>query len=159
MHPLLRYNQTTSRPALARVCVVDMWPRALAVLALIVQLFVTVPAFASNGTMIEICSEFGSVYIEVDLTDGQGGGDADCADCGDCMLCATSLTAMPHGSATSVEPLLAAACVGLTAAQTKGPVQSCTWPETRGPPAASDMITDRATGAIMANFPLDGGAL
>lgn len=130
-----------------------------ALIALILQLFTSSMSFASDGTWIEICSDFGTEYVQVDLSDTSEPGPADCHDCFDCIMCATSMAALAVDSEIHVASMPATARSERLETQTVGVVFRRAWPETRGPPAAKATEDDCAQGAVTASFQENGGAL
>lgn len=119
------------------------------------------PALASSGDSmwIEICSEAGAVWVEVDLEEGTDDPTAPCPKCADCALCAVT-TAAPLPDL----PLLAQAeNVQIVSAanwdRCKLYNSKRLWPETRGPPAASKHKPERAVRASIASIQVFGGAL
>ncbi len=117
------------------------------------------PALASAGdsTWIEICSEGGAVWVEVDLEE-TADPTAPCPKCADCALCAVT-------SAAPVPELPAVTRFGFVqTARCENPDQVFVydvkrlWPETRGPPLAPLDTTERSLRASMAFTQVTGGA-
>lgn len=131
----------------------------VSMLALVLQLITSSIGYASNGTWIEICSDFGTEYVQVDLSEAPTGDHDRCPDCANCAMCAVSLTGLVGESHTSFAPVFAVASVTQQQSQTDGPAFWRAWPETRGPPAATKNKTDRAHCAFIATFQENGGAL
>ncbi len=118
------------------------------------------PALASSGDSmwIEICSEAGAVWVEVDLEEDTDDPTAPCPKCADCALCAVT-TAAPLPDL----PLVAqAGDVRLVhvANQSLCDLHSpkWLWPETRGPPHLTKEESERALRASMASTQVFGGA-
>ncbi|MDE9451634.1 hypothetical protein J3R80_14255 [Aliiroseovarius sp. Z3] len=128
-------------------------------LALVLQLFTSSMGYASNGTWIEICSDFGTEYVQVDLSDPSLPVPDDCHDCFDCVMCAASMAALVDNRQPQLAPSHVAAQIVLLNPQTLGVALRRAWPETRGPPAANKKTADRAARAFMASIQENGGAL
>ncbi|WP_298571682.1 hypothetical protein [uncultured Aliiroseovarius sp.] len=128
-------------------------------LALVLQLFTSSMGYAANGTWIEICSDFGTAYVEVDLSDGPVDRTDGCADCFDCVMCGASLTGVEGDSITLDRFAPALSTASDLRTQTVGPAFRRAWPETRGPPAANKNKVDRALRAFQASIQENGGAL
>ncbi|MDA5093117.1 hypothetical protein O2N63_03360 [Aliiroseovarius sp. KMU-50] len=138
---------------------------ALGILALVVQIFSANVGLASTGSWIEICSEVGVSYVQLDA-DGNAidqadniGNDDTCIDCGDCDFCSTSMT----GQAALLSNLMTDHALvndhALMKTQIDGFAFNRAWPETRGPPLVNNELTDRALRAFMVVTLLNGGAL
>ena len=132
----------------------------MAVLSLMLQLLAPSLASATQGDWIEICSEYGTILKQVDLSDetrSPGKGHSDCEDCTFCALAA--LTSPPTGP----EFDLADASNGKTVRWVEllqGGVPRHLWPETRGPPALTQTHKAvRDIRALMALTNFQGGAL
>lgn len=133
---------------------------AVSVLALVLQLLTSSMGYASQGTWIEICSDFGTEYVQVDLSDASAPDQTgDRHDCFDCVLCAATLVAVVGTYEPPVMPDLMAEDIVRLKPQTIGVPVRRAWPETRGPPAATKNKADRAFSAIMASIQVNGGAL
>ena len=131
----------------------------VSLLALVVQLFTSSMGTASNGTWIEICSDFGTEYVQVDLSDPTLPSPDDCHDCFDCVMCAASMAALTGTNQPQFAPMRDVAGIVFLKPQIIGVALRRAWPETRGPPAANIDIADCATCAIMASIQENGGAL
>lgn len=118
------------------------------------------PALASpgQGTWMEICSEAGAVWVQVDLEEDTGDPTAPCPKCADCALCAITAAAPVPDRPLMVRP----GSVHIEHCEFGiRPVTYKTerlWPETRGPPAAPEIRTERAPRASMASTRTEGGA-
>ncbi len=118
------------------------------------------PALASPGQSIwvEICSEGGAVWVQVDLEESAGDPAAPCPKCADCALCAvTGAAPMPD------LPQIAQAGIVQFVHCEIGELfnlynSNRLWPETRGPPHAPEIRTERAPRASMASTEFTGGA-
>lgn len=117
------------------------------------------PALASPGQSmwIEICSEAGAVWVEVDLEEPTDDPTAPCPKCADCALCAITATAslpdQPVLTQTGfAEFLQSRICERVTSYRSER-----LWPETRGPPFAAHEKTERALRAPMAPTQIPGG--
>ncbi|WP_170411877.1 DUF2946 family protein [Ruegeria atlantica] len=119
------------------------------------------PALASPGQSmwVEICSEAGAVWVEVDFEEEDRDPTAPCPKCADCALCAVT-TAAPLPDL----PVLTRDRTVRTAhrsycelVQVYGSKRL--WPETRGPPRGLKIITERALRASIASIQVSGGAL
>ncbi|MCK8465156.1 DUF2946 family protein [Aliiroseovarius sp. S1339] len=130
-----------------------------AMLALALQLFTSSMGYASNGMWIEICSDFGTEYVQVDLSDDPTSDQNGCPDCANCALCAVSLTGLPPASPAHFAFGSTVLEATQLQTQTVGPVFRRAWPETRGPPAANKNKADRALRAFQASIQENGGAL
>ncbi len=118
------------------------------------------PALASPGESVwmEICSEGGAVWVEVDLEEGTEDPAAYCPKCADCALCAVT-------SAAPIPELPEVARVGIFRF-VHGEIGASSvlyqthrlWPETRGPPCAPEITTERVLRASMAFTQIPGGA-
>lgn len=119
------------------------------------------PALASPGQSmwVEICSEAGAVWVQIDLEEEDLDPTAPCPKCADCALCAiTSAAPVPN------LPVLARDSVIHTEhPSSRDLVEICSlkrlWPETRGPPAAPKKHIERAQRARIASIQVSGGAL
>ncbi len=118
------------------------------------------PALASPGQSmwVEICSEAGAVWVQVDLEEGTEDPTAPCPKCADCALCAITgaapLPDMPEVARAELTQDVSGAC--LEATKPYSPIRL--WPETRGPPVAPENKTERAPRASMASIQVIGGA-
>ncbi|WP_371170601.1 DUF2946 family protein [Aliiroseovarius sp. 2305UL8-7] len=150
--------------------VVDGWLRPVrharrlfapmvAMTALVLQLFTSSMGQAADGTWIEICSDFGTSYVQVDLGDGAPAQQKNCPDCENCALCATgSMALVGTAHQQHWQPMHHAGAEALQA-QLNGPTYHRAWPETRGPPAAYLENVNCAICAETATIPVKGGAL
>ncbi|NVO54726.1 hypothetical protein HW561_02840 [Rhodobacteraceae bacterium B1Z28] len=107
---------------------------------------------------MEICSEAGAVWVEVDLEEGTDDPTAPCPKCADCALCAVTGTApLPD-----LPEMARVGYVQYVRNQTRDLYYSYNsdwlWPATRGPPFAPQDRTERAPRASMAVTPFIGGA-
>ncbi|WP_245223278.1 MULTISPECIES: hypothetical protein [unclassified Ruegeria] len=107
---------------------------------------------------VEICSEAGAVWVEVDLEEENTDPTAPCPKCADCALCAVT-TAGPVPDT----PLLVADRAQQIVLPGIG--DPCNyhnskrlWPETRGPPFTTQEESERALRASMASTQIFGGA-
>ena len=118
------------------------------------------PALASPGQSmwVEICSEAGAVWVQVDLEEGTEDPTAPCPKCADCALCAAT-NAAPVPDLPELAGAAFTHAVECFAARQNTICESAwLWPETRGPPAAPAHKTERALRASMAPTQLPGGA-
>lgn len=118
------------------------------------------PALASPGQSmwVEICSEAGAVWVQVDLEEGTEDPTAPCPKCADCALCAVTATApLPN-----LPELKSDGLVQTARCENRNMVNDYQvrrlWPETRGPPLAPPEISERALRASMASIQVTGGA-
>ena len=119
------------------------------------------PALASPGQSmwVEICSEAGAVWVQIDLEEEDLDPTAPCPKCADCALCAvTSAAPVPNW------PFLARDnAIHTEHSSPRDLVQVYSlkrlWPETRGPPAAHKKYLERAQRASIASIQVSGGAL
>lgn len=137
----------------------------MAVLALTLQLIGVNAARASSGNWIEICSDFGVSYVQMDsdgnaiAKSGSPDENTDCPDCADCVNCAmASFDLLDAKGAQELQLEMQAMQVSF-GPQFAGLRSKHAWPETRGPPAAKNEKAERALCAIMADFLFNGGAL
>ena len=136
--------------------------RALAglagILLLLLQLLSPALASADEGVWMEICSEAGAVYVQVDLKE-DAGDTAPCPECASCVLCAVTGTGPQPVLPEMARPEFVQS--GLVQARDVykpyNPAQF--WPDTRGPPAAPETESERAPRASMATIQRSGGAL
>ncbi|TMV03405.1 hypothetical protein FGK63_19520 [Ruegeria sediminis] len=107
---------------------------------------------------MEICSEAGAVYVQVDLQE-DAGDTAPCPECASCVLCAVTgvgpapdlpETARPDHVQSEIFP-------SRNVYKPYNPAQF--WPDNRGPPAAPETESERARRASMATIQRSGGAL
>ncbi len=118
------------------------------------------PALASPGQSMwmEICSEEGAVWVEVDLNEDSQDPTAPCPKCADCTLCAMSGAAV----IPDLPQIVQIEFVQLVHCPTADPFNLYTtnwlWPETRGPPRGPEIKVERVPRASMASFQLSGGA-
>ncbi len=127
-------------------------------LLLLLQTFAPVLASPGESVWVEICSESGAVWVEVDLDEDTEDPTAYCPKCADCALCAVT-------SAAPVPELAQVAEIGLfCVVQVQNSKSSVLyksdqlWPETRGPPLLTQESTERAPRASMASTLSIGGA-
>ncbi len=137
----------------------DKGALACAMLALMLQLFTSSMGYASNGTWIEICSDFGTEYVQVDLADAPSSHQNGCPDCANCALCGAFPVQLTGNTGPHLVPMITQVSINRPDLQVVGPTHSRAWPETRGPPAATKKNADRALSAIMASIQENGGAL
>lgn len=136
--------------------------RAVAGLAGIFMLILQLlsPALASPGqsTWMEICSEAGAVWVQVDLESETQDPTAPCPKCADCALCAVTgaapLPDMPQVSLTGIEQFVRCD-IGQIFDLHKS---ERLWPETRGPPPENKNKIERALRASMASTQIRGVA-
>ncbi|WP_254444321.1 DUF2946 family protein [Ruegeria arenilitoris] len=127
---------------------------------LLLMLQVLGPALASpgQGTWMEICSEAGAVWVQVDLEGDTGDPTAACPKCADCALCAITAAApvpdLPQVQQPGFVQITRCECADLLDSYSSERL----WPETRGPPAAPEIRTERAPRASMASTRTEGGA-
>ena len=118
------------------------------------------PALASShqGTWIEICSEAGAVWVQVDAEEDIIDPTAPCPKCADCALCAVTgnapLPGTPELARFEFVRFVRLDCLELY--KPHNPARM--WPETRGPPSAIQSETERAPRVPMASFQVTGGA-
>ncbi|RBW55132.1 hypothetical protein DS906_14505 [Ruegeria sp. A3M17] len=108
---------------------------------------------------MEICSEAGAVWVQIDLEEEDQDPAAPCPKCADCALCAvTSAAPVPD-----LPVLIRGSIVHTAHPSPCDLVQVCNlkrlWPETRGPPAAPKYKAERAQRASIASIQVSGGAL
>lgn len=118
------------------------------------------PALASPGqsTWMEICSEAGAVWVQVDLKEDTGDPTAPCPKCADCALCAiTAAAPVPDPPQVQQPGFVIIPRCEFTALLELYKSERL-WPETRGPPAAPEIKTERAQRASMASTLTKGGA-
>ncbi|NOC92807.1 hypothetical protein GS614_12830 [Ruegeria sp. HKCCD6604] len=107
---------------------------------------------------MEICSEAGAVWVEVDLEEGTDDPTAPCPKCADCALCAVTTAAplpdlpllMQSENARIVPAAIGDLCILYNSRRL--------WPETRGPPFATQEEFERALRASVASTLAIGGA-
>lgn len=133
----------------------------MAVLSLMFQLLAPSLASASEGDWIEICSDYGTILKQVDLSDGERPPASGHAKCEDCTFCAL---AAPMSPPTGPEFDLANASLGKAvrwAEHVPDGVQRHQWPESRGPPARTQDKNHAVRGprASTALTFIEGGAL
>ncbi|WP_432448481.1 hypothetical protein [Aliiroseovarius marinus] len=137
----------------------------MAVLALSLQLIGVNAAQASSGNWIEICSDFGVSYVQMDsdgnaiAKSGSPDESTDCPDCADCVNCATVAFDLLAVNGTQQLQLEMQAMQVSLGPQFSGLWSKHAWPETRGPPTVNKEKTARALCAIMADSLFNGGAL
>lgn len=129
------------------------------IFAFVVQMLIPTGSMAQNGDWIEICSELGAVFIQVDMTDEDTPQKTECPDCADCLLCAAvgfDVVRLSHPHLASLQteistwqPDPASAIEGTYRA----------WPYTRGPPLGRPEISNRVFSAFSASIQVNGGAL
>ncbi|SDX26133.1 hypothetical protein SAMN05444358_10489 [Ruegeria halocynthiae] len=118
------------------------------------------PALASPGQSVwmEICSEAGAVWVEVDLEDETSDPTAPCPKCADCALCALTIAA----PVPDLPQLTRAGIVQFVRCEFSESFElynsNRLWPETRGPPLATHKESERALRASMAPTQVIGGA-
>ncbi|WP_254055858.1 DUF2946 family protein [Ruegeria sp. EL01] len=118
------------------------------------------PALASPGESmwIEICSEAGAVWVEVDLDEEGQDPTKPCPKCADCTLCAvTGVVPVPD-----VPDLARIEFIHHVQSRHEDVFVSYNsarlWPETRGPPREPEIKTERASRASKAFTQVSGGA-
>lgn len=118
------------------------------------------PALASPGQSmwVEICSEAGAVWVQMDLEEETEDPTAPCPKCADCALCAvTSAAPVPDAPILTRDGLFNA-----SRCEFSDLVQACSvkrlWPQTRGPPHSPHEEPERAQRASMASTQTTGGA-
>ncbi|MES0826478.1 DUF2946 family protein [Ruegeria sp. SCP11] len=118
------------------------------------------PALASPGQSmwVEICSEAGAVWVQVDLEGETKDPTAPCPKCADCALCAvTSAAPVPELPVMNRD-----SSVQTARCETQDLVHISSlkrlWPETRGPPRVAQEESERALRASMASTQVIGGA-
>ncbi|WP_438826205.1 DUF2946 family protein [Ruegeria atlantica] len=118
------------------------------------------PALASPGQSmwVEICSETGAVWVQVDLEKEADDPTAPCPKCADCALCAvTSAAPVPDLPILAQDSFVhMASCDSHDLPHDNGIKRL--WPETRGPPRANQVESERAQRASKASTQLIGGA-
>ena len=159
--PVHRTNgMLRSGNALSRVFRVRAFASLVAVLSLVLQLVAPSLASAANGEWIEICSEYGIVLQQIELSDGDSSSDSGLADCQDCTFCAFAAPLSP--SAGPVFELTFASqgqAARLEAPQAAGALRY-QWPESRGPPALKVISPAERNSRVSQAFTLTkGGAL
>ena len=118
------------------------------------------PALASPGQSmwVEICSEAGAVWVQVDPEEETEDPTVPCPKCADCALCAvTSAAPVPDQPVLTWESFVQAARNEPRDLVNIYNVKRL-WPETRGPPRAALETTERALRASMASTQVIGGA-
>ncbi len=128
------------------------------VLLLLLQMLGPVLASPGQSMWVEICSEAGAVWVEVDLDEENTDPTVPCPKCADCALCAmTTAGPVPDSAllvtARNVE-IVRPAFGGLCKLYNSKRL----WPETRGPPFATQEESERALRASMASTQVFGGA-
>ncbi|MBO9411699.1 MULTISPECIES: DUF2946 family protein [unclassified Ruegeria] len=128
------------------------------ILLLLLQTLGPVLASPGQSMWVEICSEAGAVWVQVDLEEGTKDPTAPCPKCADCALCAVTTLAplpdLPHLVLSQKTDL--AQCQ--FADQFQPHDQTRLWPESRGPPRAPQETTERALRASVASTLKIGGA-
>lgn len=135
----------------------------VAILFLMLQLLAPSLASAAKGDWLEICSEYGVVLMQVDVSDADGFAQgligSGTTDCKDCTFCAF---AAPMGPSMGLEFELAHAFARQTTrwAEPAAPrSQRYQWPESRGPPTQNTSINaERNSCASIASPYKKGGA-
>ena len=128
------------------------------ILLLLLQAFG--PALASPGESVwmEICSEGGAVWVEVDLEEDTEDPTAYCPKCADCALCAVT-SAAPAPELVQIPQIGNFRVVQLQNSKSSMLYKSHKlWPETRGPPRPTQETAERALRASMASTLSIGGA-
>ncbi|MGV6847925.1 MAG: DUF2946 family protein [Marinibacterium sp.] len=136
--------------------------RAVAGLAgiLLLMLQLLGPALASpgQGTWMEICSEAGAVWVQVDPDEDTGDPAAPCPKCANCPLCAViGLAPLPAMPGLAIWEVVQTEAFARTD-QYKPHKSTWLWPQTRGPPRGPEKTTERAWRASMASTQVIGGA-
>lgn len=126
---------------------------------LLLQMLGPVLASPGESMWVEICSEAGAVWVQVDLEEeGDNDPTAPCPKCADCALCAVAVSAPMPGA------LLPASVGNVQNVRFEHGGQCILyspkhlWPETRGPPFTTLEESERAPRASMASTQLIGGA-
>ncbi|WP_299351238.1 DUF2946 family protein [uncultured Shimia sp.] len=149
-----KWNAPLRKPLLRRFAGI------LAVLSLMFQMLAPSLASASQGDWIEICSEYGTVLKQIDLSNGERPPASEHIDCEDCTFCAF---AAPMSPPIGPEFDLPDASLGMAvrwAELMSDGVERYKWPESRGPPAApQDHNAMRECRASTALTNFQGGAL
>lgn len=125
---------------------------------LLLQMLGPVLASPGDSMWIEICSEAGAVWVEVDLEEGTDDPTAPCPKCADCALCAVTTAAplpdlpllMQSENVRIVPAAIGDLCILYNSKRL--------WPETRGPPFATQEEFERALRASVASTLAIGGA-
>lgn len=137
-------------------------PRAVCAFAGIFLLLLQLlgPALASPGQSmwVEICSEAGAVWVQVDLEEEDRDPTGPCPKCADCALCAVTAVAPLPDFPQAIQNEFV--CFVRSEVRTLVNLYNAKWlwPETRGPPAAPKIRTERAPRALMASTQDVGGA-
>ena len=127
-------------------------------LLLLLQSFGPVLASSGESVWVEICSEAGAVWVEVDLEEETKDPTAPCPKCAECTLCAVT-TAAPVPGLPQIALSGSVRAFDQRAELSSAKRQSdWLWPETRGPPCATRETTERAQRASMASTLNFGGA-
>ncbi len=128
-----------------------------AILLMLLQLVAPQLAQAGQGNWIEICADGGAVWVQV-TEDETPDPNAPCPRCADCALCALT------GPAPLPDLPVWAVFQGVQNGQSalkplyKTVNSPRLRPETRGPPAAAQDRTARASRAVLASIQNTGGA-
>ncbi|WP_237212625.1 DUF2946 family protein [Ruegeria lacuscaerulensis] len=107
---------------------------------------------------VEICSEAGAVWVQVDLEEGTEDPTAPCPKCADCALCAVTAAAPVPDLPELARIEFAQSMQTVVPSQFGSSNSVWLWPETRGPPAALENRIERAQRASMASIQIPGGA-
>lgn len=136
--------------------------RAVAGLAgiLLLMLQLLGPALASSGqgSWMEICSEAGAVWVQVDLDEDTDNPAVPCPKCANCPLCAVTGAAPLPDTPVLIRTIDVRVEAPRCAAASAPNLSVRLWPETRGPPLGNQIRTERALGASMASTQVNGGA-
>ncbi len=125
---------------------------------LLLQMLSPVLASTGESMWVEICSEAGAVWVQVDLEEETEGPIAPCPKCADCALCAITAAAPVPDLPTMTQPAVTHLAVAQCVDQLRHRDATRLWPETRGPPCATQEATERALRASMASTLNTGGA-
>ncbi len=128
------------------------------ILLLLLQMLGPALASPGQGVWMEICSEAGAVWVQIELEEGSTDPTAPCPKCADCALCAVTgaapLPNLPELGLTASVQTETLGCRNLYKSYNSARL----WPETRGPPSATQNRTERAPRASMASIQVSGGA-
>ncbi|SHJ73591.1 Protein of unknown function [Shimia gijangensis] len=153
-------NPDRLNTALARGACVRKISGLVAIVFLMLQLLAPSLASAAKGDWIEICSEYGIVLQQVDLSEGERSPGPQHTDCEDCTFCAF---AAPMSPPIGSEFELSSAYAGQTTRWVEpvdAQAQRYQWPESRGPPVRTQQKNaERNSRASQASPYQKGGAL
>lgn len=129
---------------------------ATGIFFLMLQLIAPALARSDDSIWIEICADDGAVWVEVDL-DQDADPAAPCPKCADCALCAVTGAASLPDMAQVERVEFAQDAHGTAQNAVNAPELARLWPETRGPPHASEI--KHAPRVPMVPIQIPGGAL